>query len=121
MVNPTAAHNLDGPGAILSFTRPTVSYYLVLALIVTPFCAVTPVSWCYVAYSLYTGAIWTFTLRRSAFFAVALAEVGPTLHEHVISDDELRRRVYLGVLQRIPLQSGEIRFRTFSHSTWEHR
>jgi hypothetical protein len=75
MVGPPVTHNLDGPEAVMPTTRPTISYYLVLALVVIPFCAVTPASWCYVAYSLYTGSIWTFTSRKYAFFAVALAEV----------------------------------------------
>lgn len=73
MVNPP--HNRDGPEVILPTTRPTVSYYLVLALVVIPFCAVTPVSWCYVIYSLYTGSIWAFTSRQYAVFALALTEV----------------------------------------------
>lgn len=103
MVGPPIVHHLDGPEAILPATRPTISYYLVLAFLVIPFCAVTPASWCYVIYSLYTGTIWTFTLKQSAFFAVALAEVSSFLHEHVISDDKPRGRVHPGVLQRIPL------------------
>jgi hypothetical protein len=90
MVDPPAAvYNGDGPDVILPATRPTFSYYLVLVLIVIPFCAVTPVSWCYVTYSLYTGAIWTSTLKQHAAFVVALAEVGPSLHMHVIPDDDL--------------------------------
>jgi len=75
MAYPPVVRILDGPEAILPTTRPTISYYLVLAFAVIPFRAVTPASWCYVVYSLYTGAIWTFTLKQCAFFAVALAEV----------------------------------------------
>jgi len=77
MDNPSAVHNLDGPEAIPPAARPAISYYLVLALVVIPFCAVTPASWCYVVHSLYTGAIWTFTPSQYAFLAVALVEVGP--------------------------------------------
>jgi len=121
MVSPPAVHNLDGPGAIMPTTRPTVSYYLVLVLVVIPFCAVTPASWCYVVYSLYPGSIWTFTSRQYAFFVVALAEVRPLLHEHVIFDDEPPWRIHSGILQRIPLQPGEIRFRTISNKTRKYR
>ena len=72
---PAAVYNRDGPEAVLPTTRPTISYYLVLALVVIPFCAVTPVSWCYVVCSLYTGSIWAFTSRQYGAFALALAEV----------------------------------------------
>ena len=84
-------------------TRPSISYYLVLALVVILFCALTPASWCYVIYSLYTGSIWTFTSRQHVFFAVALAEVRPLLHKHVIPDDEPPGRIHPGILQRISL------------------
>jgi len=103
MVKPPAVLDLDGPEAILPATRPTISYYLVLALLVIPFCAVTPVSWCYVVYSLYTGAVWTFTSKQSVFFAVALAEVGSLSPTHVMSDGKPRGRIHPGVLQRISL------------------
>ncbi|KAF9652182.1 hypothetical protein BDM02DRAFT_3109605 [Thelephora ganbajun] len=75
MVKLSAVHNLDGPEEILPTTRPTLSYYLVLVLVVIPLCAVTPVSWFYVIYSLYTGSIWTFASGQYIFFAIALAEV----------------------------------------------
>lgn len=88
MVNSSAAvHNGDGSEVILPATRPTSSYYLVLVLVVIPFCAVTPASWCYVVYSLYTGVIRTFTLTQYTVFVVASAEVSPSLHLLVITDD----------------------------------
>ena len=90
MANPSAVHNQDGPETILPVIRPTISYYLVLALVVIPFRAVTPASWCYVVYCLYTGAIWTFTSRQCALFIAALAEVGPLLDSNVTSDDQPR-------------------------------
>ena len=77
MVKSSVVHNQDGPEAILPTTRPTTSYYLIFALVVIPFCAVTPASWFYVVYSLYTGAIWTLTSRQYILFAIALAEVRP--------------------------------------------
>ena len=81
MVEPSATvHSLqDVSEVVFPTTRPTFSYYLVLVVVVIPFCALTPASWCYVLYSLYTGSIWTFTSRQHATFAVALAEVGPFL------------------------------------------
>lgn len=83
MVNPSAAvHNGDEPEVILPATRPTVSYYLVLVLIVIPFRAVTPVSWCYIIYSLYTGAIWASALKQHLVFVIALVEVGPPPHAY---------------------------------------
>ena len=101
--SPVVHGNLDVPEAVVPTTRPTISYYLVLALAVIPVCAVTPASWCYVVYSLYTGSICTFTSRQYAFFAVALAEVRLRLHEHVISDDEPPWRLHPGIFQRVPL------------------
>lgn len=76
MVNPPAVHDQGDPEAISPTTRPTTAYYLVLVLVVIPFCAVTPASWCYVVHSLYTGTVWTLTSRQYALFAIALAEVG---------------------------------------------
>lgn len=103
MVEPTVVHNQDGPEATLPNTWPTGSYYLILAFVVIPFCAVTPASWCYVAYSLYTGAIWTLTSRQYALFAIALAEVCPLLDPYMTFDHEPCGRGYPGVLQRTPL------------------
>lgn len=103
MVKPTAANNQDGPEAIPAATRPTISYYLVLALVVIPLYAVTPASWCYVAYSLYTGAISTFAPKQWAFFVVALAEVRPLSNSNLISDGKPCERIHPGVFQRIPL------------------
>jgi hypothetical protein len=99
MVNPsTAIHNQDGSDAVPPTTRPTISYYLVLVLLVIPFCAVTPASWCYVVYSLYTGSIRAFTSRQYIVFAVALAEVGPTLGMHVMPDNNSRGRIHPGFI-----------------------
>lgn len=76
MVEPSATiHNRDGSEVMLPHARPRISYYLVLAFVVIPFCAVTPASWYYVIYSLYTGTVWSFTARQCVVFAVALAEV----------------------------------------------
>jgi len=82
MAGPPVAHILDGPEPILPTTRRAISFYLVFALVVVPICAVTPASWCYVFYSIYTGSVWNFTSRQYAFFAAALAEVRPLLHNH---------------------------------------
>lgn len=86
-------HKQDGPGpeAVLPAPRQTISYYLVLALIVTPFRAVTPASWCYVLYSLYTGSIWSYTSKQLSLFVVAIAEVGTFLYEDVTSDEPRER------------------------------
>ena len=105
MDNSSAVHNLlDSSEALLPTTRPTVSYYLVSALVIIPFCAVTPASWCYVVYSLYTGAIWTFTLRQYVLFAAALIEVGPISGlARDIQWQTMWARIYPDFLQRIPL------------------
>ena len=88
MVKPAVVHNQDGPEATPPTTRPTGSFYLTLAFVVVPFCAVTPASWCYVVYSLYTGAIWSLTSRQCILFAIALAEVCLLLDPHMIFDHE---------------------------------
>ena len=103
MANPSAVHNQDGSDTIPPTTRPTISYYLVLALVVIPFRAVTPASWCYVVYSLYTGSFQAFTSRQYVVFALALAEVGPPVHMHVMADHDPRVRIHPGVFQRVPL------------------
>ena len=99
MVKQPAVHNQDGPEATLPATRPTTSYYLILTLVVIPFCAVTPASWFYAVYSLYTGAIWTLPSRQYVLFAIALAEVCPVSDLYrMISDDEPCGRAHPGIL-----------------------
>lgn len=103
MAGPPVAHNPDGSEAILPATRRAISFYLVLALVVVPIFAITPASWCYVVYSLYTGSIWNFTSRQYAFFAAAVAEVRPLLHNHAKIYDESPGCIHPGTFQRIPL------------------
>ena len=119
MVNAPVVHKPDGPDseAVLPIPRQTISYYLISALVVIPFRAVTPASWCYVLYSLYTGSIWSYTPKQLSLFVVAIAEVGALLNEYVTSDDESRWRAHTGLLQCVPLSSGEISFWTISHPT----
>ena len=55
--------------------RRDLSFYLVLILAVLPLWSIVPLSWAFVIYSLRSGAIWWYSWKSQALFAVALVEV----------------------------------------------
>ncbi|KAI0034072.1 hypothetical protein K488DRAFT_77450 [Vararia minispora EC-137] len=56
------------------------AFYAALVLFVGPLWSIVPLSWIFVLYSLFTGAVWQYHAPRLALFIFAVAEVFFSVH-----------------------------------------